>query len=190
MAKKDGHEILQGKGDLNRWVKQVLPRVVNNDPNLTCLKFNLKHLIVPATSRLIKALKFNTTLTSLDLSSAQIGDHQVAQLSEVLKTNFSLVSLNIQRNTITDLGAESLVAALEINSTLRRLDLSGNRIGDEGMMSFRDVLIRNQSLTFLNFHSSFRNLNSICVVGLKDNWIIRKNQTLYDLYFNFIFNLN
>ena len=104
----------------------------------------------------------------------------------MLKVNVSLLSLNLEDNWISHLGAKSLAAALEINSTLTSLDISAK--DHEGAISLRNALIWNQTLTYLNLNlgPQFEFESDIYVVNSRDGWIVRKNQTLFDLLFRFV----
>ena len=101
--------------------------------------------------------------------------------------NFSLTSINLHGSNITDTGAASLASALKINSTLTALDLSEHCIQTDGMMSISNALIWNQTLTYLNVGSnSNNNRRTLNVVSSRDNWIVRKNQSLFDLLFQYL----
>ena len=76
-------------------------------------------------------LEKNSSLTHLDLSF-NVFDGVVSSLSKALKANSSLTSLNLEGNFIGDSGASSLSNALKAKSSLTDLNLSDNRIGDAG----------------------------------------------------------
>ena len=180
-------ELLRGKGSMNQLEKHILPRIINNDPDLTVLKLEIDYLNEDAKTRLLDALPHNSTITSLDLSSLSIGDRGVAQLCDVLNDNFSITSINLKCNIISHVGATSLAAALERNSTLTALNLCANHFSIEGSLRLRNALIWNQTLTYLNlgfFNAQL--LNEFFFVSAKDNWIVRKNQSLYDLLFQYL----
>ena len=64
-----------------------------------------------------------------------------------------------------------------INSSLTPLDLSQNNLSINGKIALRDALIWNQ--TYLN-------LNDISIDNEKENWIVCKNQSLFDLLFHYL----
>ena len=101
-------------------------------------------------SILFLALRVNTSLTSLNLSSNFIGDEEANSLSQALRVNTSLTSLDLSDNSIGDEGANSLSQALRVNTSLTSLDLSINSIGDEGANFLSQALRVNTSLTSLN----------------------------------------
>ena len=61
------------------------------------------------------------------------------------------------------------------------IKFNANRIEDEGRISLGNALVRNETLTYLNLGSARRDLTDLPVVSSQDHWIIRKNQSLYDL---------
>ena len=181
-------EILQGKGDLNRLEKLFVPRIIDNDPNLTILALRGYDLYSAATTRLCDALMLNSTITSLNLSHCMIDDFGVATLCEVLKMNFYLTSLYLAGNSITDIGADLLAEALKVNSTLAHLDLYKNKIQKAGRISLRNALITNQTITYIGLESrSIYLKDPVFGRSSGEGWIVRKNQRLYDVLFqNFI----
>ena len=151
-----------------------------------------------AMTRLLDALKHNLIITSLNLSHCRVGDRGVALICESLKMNFSLISIKLKYDAkITDIGAASLASALEINSTLIALDISATEFGHEGRMSLRNAMIWNQTLTYLNLGCLPRSLKhlyvsdfskqSIYLLGLRDKWIVRKNQRLFDMILQYFY---
>ena len=153
----------------------IIPRIINNDPKLTDLTTDMCYLSVATTTRLIDALKHNTTITSVDFSDSQLGDSWVAQLSQVLKMNNAVVSLTLWNNKITRVGAMYLAQALEINSTLTSLDLRGNAI-EGGMIRLNNAFRLNQTLTRLDYDAE---------AGYKEYcWpTVQKNKSLFDLLY-------
>ena len=68
--------------------------------------------------QLSEALEKNTSLTSISLSSNNIGDNGVKALAEALKKNTSLTSIFIVNNNITDDGMKALAEALKENTSI------------------------------------------------------------------------
>ncbi|XP_015748415.1 PREDICTED: protein NLRC3-like [Acropora digitifera] len=77
---------------------------------------------------LSRALKVNTSLSSLDLAGITIGNEGANSLAQALTVNTSLSSLVLSRNTIGNEGANSLAQALRVNTSLSALDLAANSI--------------------------------------------------------------
>ena len=106
-------------------------------------------------SSLFKALKANSSLTSLNLEGNFIGEDGASFLSHALKANSSLTNLNLSINSIGDAGASSLSKTLKANSSLTNLNLSYNRIGDAGASSLSKALKENSSLAVLGLTDNF-----------------------------------
>ncbi|KAF9176831.1 hypothetical protein BGZ50_009617 [Haplosporangium sp. Z 11] len=103
---------------------------------------------------LAEALKTNSTLTTLDLSSNSIGDNGAQALSEAIKTNSTLITLKLWNNKIGDNGAQALSEALKANSTLATLDLISNSIGEDGAQTLSEALKTNSTLATLDLTSN------------------------------------
>ena len=97
-----------------------------------------------------QALTFNSTVSSLVLSSLEFSTKVTSLLAQALRVNTSLSSLKLFRNCIGDEGANSLAQALRVNTCLSSLDLKYNFIGDEGANSLAQALRVNASLSSLN----------------------------------------
>ena len=98
---------------------------------------------------LTRALKVNTSLSSLGLSGNPIGIEGANSLAQALRVNTSLSSLELNANFIGSEGANSLAQALRINTSLSSLHLADNTIGNEGANSLAQALRVNTSLSFL-----------------------------------------
>src|SRR3989338_6644607 len=90
------------------------------------------------------------TLTSLNLSSNQLGDEGAGRLAEALAFNSTLTNLNLKSNNVGDKGASRLAEALATNSSLTSLNLMNNWVGDEGAGRLAEALAINSALTTLN----------------------------------------
>ena len=141
-------------------VVSSLSKALKANSSLTSLNLGGNFVGEDGASSLSKALKANSSLTNLNLSQNSIGDDGASSLSKALKANFSLTSLNLSATSIGDAGASSLSKALKANSSLANLNLSINSIGDAGASSLSKALKANSSLTNLNL-----SLNSIGDAG-------------------------
>ena len=122
-------------------------------------------------------LERNSSLTHLDLSFNCIHEDVASLLSKALKANSSLTSLNLEGNFIGEDGASSLSKALKANSSLTDLNLSDNRIGDNGASFLSQALKANSSLTNLNL-----SINSIGDVGASSlSKALKANSSLTNL---------
>ena len=105
-------------------------------------------------------LEKNSSLTHLDLSFNYIHEDVASLLSKALKANSSLTFLNLKGNFICKDGASSLSKALKANSSLTNLNLSINSIGDAGASFLSQALKANSSLNKLDLTD-----NSMGVAG-------------------------
>ncbi|KAI8595485.1 hypothetical protein EDD21DRAFT_420616 [Dissophora ornata] len=104
---------------------------------------------------LVKSLRSNNPLTTLNLQNNSIGNEGALSLSEALKTNTTLTTLNLANNSIGQEGALSLSEALKTNTTLTTLNLEYNGIGYEGALALLEVLKTNTTLTTLYLQSKW-----------------------------------
>jgi hypothetical protein len=79
-----------------------------------------------------RALTLNASLTALDLSNNQIGEHGALQLSVALK-NSAVRSFSLSANNIGAKGALGFAHLLEANTTLVSLNLAACLIGMDGV---------------------------------------------------------
>jgi hypothetical protein len=70
-------------------------------------------------SSLAKALRHNTTLTSLDLRSNEVGDGGVARLADALEHNTSLVFLDLCDNPAGDQELTRIASSLRLNKRIQ-----------------------------------------------------------------------
>ena len=110
-----------------------------------------------------RALTFNSTVSSLKLSSSKLGFKVINSLAEALRVNTSLSSLTLFSISISAKGVISLAQALRVNTSLSSLELRHDSIGAEGANSLAQVLRVNTSLSSLILsHTSigFKGANS------------------------------
>lgn len=90
-----------------------------------------------------------SAITTLNLSSNEIGDEGTKSLCEVLKKNSVLTKICLDRNKIGDSGAESISELLKKNSTLQTIRLTENKIGDKGVKLISEALKINTSIRYI-----------------------------------------
>jgi hypothetical protein len=90
---------------------------------------------------LVKALKINKSLTSLDLSANDLTDEGVSRLAAVLLTHRTLNKLVLEDNHFGDEGAGELSNVLARNKCISALYLGRNFIGDEGRLKIGQALL-------------------------------------------------
>lgn len=102
--------------------------------------------------KLAFALSKNTSLTSLNLSYAQITDEFITAMLPTSTTfGRNLTKLNLERNNIGNIGATAIAKALRFNHTLKWLSLYTNNIGETGATAIANALKENENLVVLNF---------------------------------------
>ena len=72
------------------------------------------------------ALQTNTTLTSIDLSSNQLGEVAGAAIGTALQTNTTLTSINLGGNKLGEVAGAAIGTALQTNTSLTSIDLDYN----------------------------------------------------------------
>eukprot|EP00040_Diaphanoeca_grandis_P033747 m.207372 g.207372 ORF g.207372 m.207372 type:complete len:599 (+) comp32984_c0_seq1:161-1957(+) len=110
--------------------------------------------------KISEALRFNSTVTWLDLQDNSIGDEGAAALSRALFGNITLTTLILRHNKIGNEGVSKIAFALKANRTLSILSFVGNMIGDVGVIQLAKALTRNRTIKSL-----FLNQNTISDVG-------------------------
>ncbi|KAF9993363.1 hypothetical protein BGZ79_001988, partial [Entomortierella chlamydospora] len=159
------HVLLRIMQQLNmKMIHIILPKVLINPPTFPSKRpshlCELSFQTAPGSIRRkelkvsSEALKTNSSLTTLNLYSSNIGGNGAQVLAEALKTNSTLTTLDLRSNFIRDSGGQSLAEALKTNSTLTTLDLGSNLIGDSGGQSLAEALKTNSTLTTLNLRSN------------------------------------
>ena len=149
--------------------------------NTTVTNLTLYKSLQGGVAALAECLKYNKSLTTLDLSYNEIDDDGAAALGECLKYNKSLTTLNLSDNEIGNDGAAALVECLKDNKSLTTLDLTFNIIGDNGAAALGECLKYNKSLTTLYFNDNKIGDDGAAALGecLKDN------KSLTTLYLGF-----
>ena len=101
-------------------------------------------------------------VTTLNLSSNQIGSNGIQHLTEALQSNRinTITTLDLGSNQIEDVGIRCLSMALRQNRTLIKLNLSNNHISASGIQHFAQTLqypiVRRipQSISHFDFYFS------------------------------------
>mmetsp|Transcript_14495 Transcript_14495/g.16931 ORF Transcript_14495/g.16931 Transcript_14495/m.16931 type:complete len:909 (+) Transcript_14495:324-3050(+) len=97
-------------------------------------------------------LKYNSTLTYLDLKTNRIGDKGAGLIASFMYRNNSLEEILLNSNQIGDQGAKSIAKALRHNTALLKIELSRNYIGNKGAKCFLSLMKTNNTLTGLSLH--------------------------------------
>jgi len=166
----------------NQWQEHfnsIVNDVSRNAPELIHLHCNVK-LGSTNLSKLIEALRNNTTVTHLYLVENDLGNDGAIKIATYLESNSTLLALTLCNNNIEDGGYISLTEALKKNSTLKELKLDENKIRTPGITSLATFIKLNTSLDRLS-------IDKICINPDDYNFIvgaIAEKFTLMDVHFN------
>ena len=129
--------------------RQLLKQVISNDPSTKKVYVNFMEPLDVLT--LIDALKYNFTITSLDLNADDIGYEAVEILAPVLQYT-NITSLDLNMNYIRAAGICALAPVLP-DTSITSIDLSSNNIGDAGICALASVL-PDTSITSIDLSSN------------------------------------
>jgi hypothetical protein len=107
--------------EVQQCVKELLPRLENNEPGLTEVSLRGKSLGDADAKALGLALRSNTTVTELDLYGNRIGDQGAKDLADGVRHSTTMTALGLDYNQI---GAELLQSIEALVAT------PGMRCGD------------------------------------------------------------
>jgi Ran GTPase-activating protein (RanGAP) involved in mRNA processing and transport len=150
------------------WV--ILSNIIanNEDPLITTL--NLSGRGIPLTIdfsgyMIAKALRTNTTLTSLDVSGNDMNTG-ILTLCGILSVNTTLTCVNLSYTQIRDEGAHALAGVMTSNTSITTLDIGGNYISCVGIKSVAEALATNTSLTQIDLYiNHFGTEGALCLAG-------------------------
>lgn len=146
------------------------------DNIITILKLSSNDLQDKGALAILNVLKYNQTLTEVDISNNHFGSNEISYLlNEVLKCNEILYSLDISKNSIGDLGAYAVADALEQNSSLTKLSLASCKITDKGAKQIAISLVENQTLQYFKLSDNFLT----CECGYTILEYVRQNEKLF-----------
>jgi hypothetical protein len=125
--------------------------LAKNATNLRKLRMRDNNITSRGARLVFKALKRNSRLAILDMSSNKICD-SVSVLGDILLWNRALREINLENCKITKDGCVALARALKTNTNLKQLDLSMNPLKDEGIQALSEGLKYNQVLDVLSLN--------------------------------------
>jgi hypothetical protein len=105
---------------------------------------------------LASALKNNTSVRTVELSSNSLDDRDAEELATALCENSTLQELFLARNKITDAGITSLAIKLPAMKGLKKLSLWGNPFGEDGAKELLAGLRCNMELESLDLFRQFK----------------------------------
>ncbi|KAL0249535.1 hypothetical protein GEMRC1_004765 [Eukaryota sp. GEM-RC1] len=127
---------------------------------------HLKQLDVNADSaifiELVNALKFNSTITVLDLEFGSLCADCVTSLSDALRVNSSIKTITLVGISMGDDYSIALADSLKVNSTITDINLEFNSIGSEGVVILSEALRVNSTIKAINLGG-----NSVDAIGAK-----------------------
>ncbi|CAE7231324.1 NLRC3 [Symbiodinium sp. CCMP2592] len=126
---------------------EVIGEALKTNSTLTSINLESSQIGVEGVKAMNEALKANSTLTSINLGWNLIGVEGCKAICEALKCNSTLTSINLESNSIRVEGGKAIGEALKTNSTLRSINLQANGIGGEGGKAIGEALKSNSTLT-------------------------------------------
>jgi hypothetical protein len=192
-----------GASSIPSWLLEHCERLTVSDPSLTNLCLNVRRLDEAMSHELSQALLQNSTLLTLNTTSAFASNPSafhlfakqglvdqkslqvlhlsynrleiVSELGRVLASDTTLQSLHLDHNLIEFTSVIALTKGLAKNASLTALHLNSNRISDQGCLALADALRSNTTLQRLDLSS-----NQLTVIGAEAllNTLENHNYTL------------
>jgi len=163
-------------------ITNKIDKLLKNDAIMNKFKLNGKDIRVKM-EQISEALKVNTIVTDLYLSSCNIDTEGAKYLSEALKVNTTLRFINIRNNHIGSEGVKHLCEALKINTMVHTLDLGNNNICTEGVKYLSEILKVNTTLIKVSLWRN-NNIGSEGVKHLSEALKVNTSLTTLDLRYN------
>ena len=135
-------------------IQEIIKQILSNDPQQLAVLANGKKLDDRSIRAIAKAIEYNNTLVSLDVSNNSFGMMGAQALSQALHTNTTLTHLDIRDNRIEH-AMERFVEALRKNTTLQSLSFSeSNFMKTELKNRLQAALTHNRSIARQNESAS------------------------------------
>ena len=99
---------------------------------------------------LAETIKYNSTVTQLDLSANGLGDGECTALAEAIKHNSTITQLDLSENDLCIGSCTALAEAIKHNSTITQLDLSRNGFGTGDCTTLAKAIKHNSTITQLD----------------------------------------
>ncbi|CAE7340284.1 NLRC3 [Symbiodinium sp. CCMP2456] len=143
-----------GRAEAEKFAKALACNKTIRELEISRLSFSYKHENGFLWEAIAEALKCNSTLTSINLESSDIGAEGCKAIGEALKTNSTLTSINLAWYFIGEGGAKAICEALKYNSTLTSINLESNDINAEGGKAIGQAFKTNSTLTSINLQAT------------------------------------
>lgn len=127
------------------------------------------------------ALKINTTLKHLELSSNNLGSQCGIIIADALHENHTLTELYLRRNSLGDIGGAAIAQLLKNNNTILSLDISNNKLGVICGLALAEALKINNGLSKLQIYNN--KIGSLAGIAIAEALKVN-NRTLTDLTFS------
>ncbi|EKX53489.1 hypothetical protein GUITHDRAFT_64531, partial [Guillardia theta CCMP2712] len=124
---------------------------------LTVLDLGRNSIGHSGTIALAAALAHHPTLTSLNLEGNVFGSEAGKALAQMLRSNTCLTACYLADNSIADNGTEEFTEMLKVNTTLQSLDLSGNIVQADCALRFAKTISECQVTPILTEFKLLRN---------------------------------
>ncbi len=105
-------------------------------------------------TRIIEALRTNTSVKYIDLSGHTITDQLAQQIAGLLAENKAILRLNLSHTNLSQNGIRVIAEALSYNCFLCDLYLNDNNIGDNGARHLAGALQKNNSIVRLELNNT------------------------------------
>lgn len=140
----------------------IIAQSIKNNTMLKNIKFsgNENREDVSIAIYIAEIIKFNKTLTDINLTDLNIDDDGIKVISEALAINTTLSKINLSGNPYSHLSANHLGHALEANNTITHIVLRDNFISIKGYKILLDKLKNNVVLTTIEIDEASQELYS------------------------------
>lgn len=129
--------------------------LIAESKTLHSVDLRMNRIATQGAERLALSLKSaEVVLTTLHLSSNDMGTQGAIWMASALASNSSLRALFFEYNDIGDEGAAHVATALAQNRHLSTLSLRGNEINGSGALKLAESLKQNKSLTSLDMSTN------------------------------------
>ena len=132
----------------------TLAETIKYNSTVTQLDLSANGLGDGECTALAEAIKHNSTITQLDLSLNNLGDGGSIALSEAIKLNSAITQLDLYDNNLDAADCTALAEGIKHNSTITQLNLGGNRVADGDCTALAEALKHNTTITQLDLSSN------------------------------------
>ena len=132
----------------------TLAETIKYNSTVTQLDLSANGLGDGECTALAEAIKHNSTITRLDLSENDLCIGSCTALAEAIKHNSTITQLDLSRNGFGTGDCTTLAKAIKHNSTITQLDMSGNKLGTGDGTALAEAIKQNSTITQLDLSSN------------------------------------